>query len=155
MADELSLQDRYDPHGRCFGCGPSNEQGLQIKSFVQGDQVVMTYRPAPHHVAFDGIVNGGIIGTLFDCHCNWTAAYHLMRHQGLDAPPPTVTAEYAVKLRRPTPLGTELVVRAWPVKIEGDRATIEAEMEADGVVTATCTGTFVAVGDRHPAFKRW
>ena len=155
MAEELSLQDRYDPGGRCFGCGPSNEKGLQIKSFVAGDEVVMTYRPEPHHVAFEGVVNGGIIGTLFDCHCNWTAAYHLMLENDLDQPPPTVTAEFAVKLRRPTPMGTELLLRARPTAVEGNRATVEAEMEADGVVTATCTGRFVAVEEGHPAFRRW
>ena len=26
---EPSLQDRYAPRNRCFGCGPANEKGLQ------------------------------------------------------------------------------------------------------------------------------
>lgn len=155
MDDKKSLQDKYDPQGQCFGCGPANPRGLQIKSYPENDHVVLRFRPELHHLAFEGAVNGGIIGTLFDCHCNWTAAYHLMKAKGLDVPPPTVTAEYCVRLKRVTPTDTELILRAWPVKIDSDRAEIEAEMEADGVITATGTGTFVAVKEGHPAHRRW
>ena len=44
------------------------------------------------------VLNGGVIGTLLDCHCNWTAAYHLMSRRGADQPPTTVTADYTIKL---------------------------------------------------------
>jgi len=106
-------------------------------------------------MAFQGAVSGGIIGTLFDCHCNWTAAYSLMRSEGMDRPPATVTAEFKVKLERVTPMDTDLVIRARASRIEGARAEIEAELEAGGKVTATCSGIFVAVKEGHPAFKRW
>lgn len=153
--EALSLQDRFAPRNRCFGCGPANPQGLQIKSFVDGDELICTFTPAPHHEAFAGVVNGGIIGTLFDCHCNWAAAYHLMRRRGLDHPPCTVTAEYSVVLRRPTPSGGPLVVRARVVESSDDRAAVEATLEAGGKVTATGRGVFVAVGEGHPAYHRW
>ena len=39
-----------------------------------GDFIVATFQPEPHHEAWDGVVNGGIVGCLFDCHSNWTAA---------------------------------------------------------------------------------
>lgn len=71
---EQSLQDRYAPENRCFGCGPANDKGLRIKSFVRGDDVVASFQPAPHHLAFEGMLNGGIAGALLDCHSNWTAA---------------------------------------------------------------------------------
>ena len=32
-----ALQDRFAPQSRCFGCGPANPQGLQIKSHVAED----------------------------------------------------------------------------------------------------------------------
>ncbi len=76
-----SLQDTYAPQNRCFGCGPANEKGLRIKSFVEGDTVVAEWRPEPHHLAFEGILNGGICGALLDCHSNWTAAHHLMQRR--------------------------------------------------------------------------
>jgi len=49
------------------------------------------------------VLNGGIIGTLLDCHCNWTAAYHFIRAAKTDSCAVPVTPEYAIKLRRPTP----------------------------------------------------
>jgi acyl-coenzyme A thioesterase PaaI-like protein len=155
VSGEPSLQDRYAPTTRCFGCGPANREGLRIKSFVRGSEVVCEWTPSPHHEAFDGILNGGIIGTLFDCHCNWTAAHHLMTASGADTPPCTVTAEYSVVLRRPTPSIGVVTVRARVVEASEDRAVVEGSLEAGGKVTATCRGVFVAVKEGHPAFHRW
>lgn len=150
-----SFQDRYAPSSTCFGCGPANEKGLRIKSVAAGDEVVAEWTPEAHHEAFPGMLAGGIAGTLLDCHSNWTAAVHLMNKQGLSAPPCTVTAEYAVTLRRPTPMGQPLHLRARVVESGDDRAVVEAELEAGGKVTARCKGTFVAVKPGHPAYHRW
>jgi len=152
---EPSLQDLYAPTTRCFGCGPANAEGLRIKSFVRGDDVVCEWTPSVRHQAFDGVLNGGIIGTLFDCHFNWTAAYHLMAASGADSPPCTVTAEYHVVLKRPTPTTGALTVRGRVVEASEDRAVVEGTLEAGGRVTATCRGVFVAVKEGHPAFHRW
>ena len=96
-----SLQETYAPNNRCFGCGPANEKGLRIKSFVEGDEVVAEWRPEPHHQAFDGILNGGICGALLDCHSNWAATHHLMKQSGAATPPCTVTADFHVTLPPP------------------------------------------------------
>jgi acyl-coenzyme A thioesterase PaaI-like protein len=150
-----SLQDTYGPDNICFGCGPANPKGLQIKSFVAGEAVVAEFNPSPEHQAFEGFVNGGIIGSLFDCHMNWTAADAIMRSNQFDYLPVTVTADFHVRLRRPTPYPATLHLKAWVVKVEGNRAEIEAEMVAEGDVTATCTANFVAVKEGHPAHDRW
>jgi acyl-coenzyme A thioesterase PaaI-like protein len=153
-----SLQELYAPGGRCFGCGPTNADGLRIRSFrSEGDAglLVATWSPSPRHEAFSGVVNGGIIGTILDCHSNWTAANHLMRQRSADRPPTTVTLSYSVRLVRPTPSDQLLSLRAWVTDSSDDRATIEAEVRADGAVTATCRGTFVAVRPGHPAYDRW
>jgi acyl-coenzyme A thioesterase PaaI-like protein len=155
---DLSLQERYGAHTICFGCGPANPEGLHIRSFPAGDgtlDVVAEWTPGPHHEAFPGVLNGGIIGTLMDCHSNWTAAYELMRRRATDKPPTTVTADYAIKLLRPTPTDGPVHLRARVVDATDDRATVEATMEAGGEVTATCRGTFVAVRPGHPAYDRW
>ncbi|HZF51071.1 MAG TPA: PaaI family thioesterase [Polyangiaceae bacterium] len=149
-----SLQDRYAPNNQCFGCGPANTKGLRIKSRVDGDELMADFTPEPHHIAFAGVLNGGIIGALLDCHSNWAAAHHLMGKLGLEAPPCTVTADFHVKLRRPTPL-TPVKLRARVVESGEDRAVVEATLEAEGKVTATCRGTFVAVKEGHPAYHRW
>ncbi len=152
--EDISLQERYAPENVCFGCGPANSLGLHIRSFPRGDEVVCEWTPEPHHQAYAGALNGGIIGTLFDCHCNWTATHHLMQKLGLLQPPSTVTAEYSVKLRRPTPLGP-VTLRARVVDSADDRAVVEATLEAGGHVCATGRGTFVAVKPGHPAYHRW
>jgi len=154
VTDE-ALQDRYYATGICFGCGPSNQQGLRIKSVVRGDEVVAVWHAAKHHEAFDGVLSGGITGTLLDCHSNWTAAYHLMRRAKAETPPPTVTAEFAVKLARPTPTSGPIELVARPVEVTDDRAVIAAELRAGGKVCATFRGTFVAVKPGHPAYHRW
>ena len=150
-----SLQDTFAPHNQCFGCGPANERGLRIKSHVQGDLVVADWQPEAHHLAFPGILNGGIIGALLDCHSNWAAAHAIMQARGEPTPPCTVTADFHVKLRRPTPLDGPVHLVAKVSSLEGDRALIEATLEAGGKVCATCVGTFVAVKEGHPAFHRW
>jgi acyl-coenzyme A thioesterase PaaI-like protein len=152
--DSPSLQERYAPHNACFGCGPANPQGLRIRSRVEGELVVAEWTPSEHHQAFPGVLNGGIIGTLLDCHCNWTAAYHLMKQGGQESPPCTVTADYSIQLKRPTPMGL-VRLEARPVELKEDRAIIEGTLTAGGKVTATCRGTFVAVKPGHPAYHRW
>jgi acyl-coenzyme A thioesterase PaaI-like protein len=149
-----SLQDKYAPHNRCFGCGPSNDKGLRIKSRVEGDTVVADFTPEAHHEAFPGVMNGGIIGTLLDCHSNWTATWHLMQRRGEPTPPCTVTADFHVTLKRPTPMGP-VHLSARVVESTDDRAVVEATLEGGGKVTATCRGTFVAVKEGHPAYHRW
>ncbi len=153
--DEPALQDRYAPENICFGCGPANEEGLRIKSRPEGDELVATWTPSRHHEAYAGALSGGIIGTLLDCHCNWTAAYHLMKRSGASRPPCTVTAEYTIRLLRPTPTAAPVTLRARPVEIREDRAVVEGELQAGGKICATCRGTFVAVKEGHPAYHRW
>lgn len=155
MSNELSLQEKYSPESICFGCGPRNEKGLHIRSFVDGDEVVATWHAEPHHQAFPGVLNGGIIGALLDCHSNWTATYYLMKNNGKDAAPATVTADFHVKLLRPTPADAEITLKARVIDGTLDRATVEAELIANEKVCATCVGTFVAVKEGHPAYHRW
>lgn len=151
-----SLQERFAPQGQCFGCGPANEQGLRIRSIVADTtEVIARWRPQPHHLAFEGVLSGGICSTLLDCHGNWTAAYHIMQERDVDAPPTTVTAEFEIKLLRPTPMDAELLLRAHAVEVSARRAVIEVTLEADATVTARFRGTFVAVKEDHPAFGRW
>jgi len=152
---EVSVQRQYAPSSICFGCGPANQEGLQINSIRIENGLSMEYLPEPHHQAFPGMINGGIIGTLLDCHGNWTAAVALMDAQGLEEPPCTVTASYTVKLRRPTPTNVILKVTSQIKELSDDRVEVELLLEADGKVCATGSGLFVAVKEGHPAYHRW
>ena len=77
--------------------GPANPNGLRIRSFEDGEETVCTWEPQKMHEAFDNMLNGGIVGALLDCHCNWTAANFLMKQRKASIPPCTVTASYEVK----------------------------------------------------------
>jgi len=157
MNEEKSLQETYAPNGICFGCGAANEKGLRIKSFPgeNGEEVVAEWKADEHHQAFPGMLSGGIVGTLLDCHSNWTAAHFLMKKNGKIEPDCTVTANYSVKLLRPTPFDATIYLKARVVESTEDRATVEAELIANDKVCATCRGLFVAVKEGHPAFHRW
>lgn len=155
MNDRLCVQEHYAPRNRCFGCGPANPKGLRIRSFEDDEGLRAEWTPEPHHEAFDGMLNGGIIGALLDCHSDWTAAIHLMKTSGAASPPCTVTSEFHVKLRRVTPSDGPVQLRAKVIVSSSDRATVEAELVAGGKTTATCRGVFVAVREGHPAYRRW
>lgn len=152
---KLAAQDEYGPNGTCFGCGPKNEKGLQIKSYWEGDDFVVRFYPEAHHQAFPGAINGGIIGSVFDCHMNWAAATILFKENPDQDFPSTVTSEFSVKLTRPTPFGKELLVKARPIKVKGSVVTVEAELYVEDNITAKSTGIFVAVKPGHPAYHRF
>lgn len=154
--DGPSLQERFAPEGRCFGCGPMNKDGLRIRSFAADDRtVVAEWHARPEHEAFDGYVNGGILGTLIDCHSNWTAIAALQAAGWATDAPSTVTSELSVRFRRPTPSDRPLWLTGRPVEVAPDRVAVETEVEVDGVVTARGRAVFVPVGPGHPAYGRW
>ena len=78
-----------------------------------------------------------------------------MKARSSAVPPCTVTSDFHVVLRRPTPSNAVLQLRAKVVELSGDRAAVEASIAANGKITATCRGTFVAVKEGHPAYHRW
>lgn len=151
----LSLQEHFASKSICYGCGPANKDGLHIRSFPQGDKIIADWEPDLKYQAFPGVMYGGLIGCLLDCHCNWTASYHLMQHNKLEQPPCTVTASYSIKFRRPTPATETLHMEAWITDLKEDRATVQGELHAGGKLCANFEGTFVAVKPDHPAYHRW
>ena len=80
---EKAFQDYYpDDLSYCYGCGRLNEDGLQIKSYWEGDESVCVFTPRPHHMAVPGFVYGGLIASLIDCHGTGTAAAAAYRAAG-------------------------------------------------------------------------
>ena len=150
-----SVQEEHAPSSICFGCGPANEKGLRIRSFRSGGGWEMEVEPGDEHQACPGMVNGGISGTLLDCHGNWTAAIALMDLAGDSEAPCTVTASYSIRLRRPTPFGVRLHISSEIEEMGADRAKVRMALTADGALCATGEGLFVAVKEGHPAFHRW
>ena len=151
----MDLQNKYAPKSICFGCGPANDHGLKIKSTPEGDNVIAEFQPQPHHQAFPNVLSGGIIGTLLDCHSNWSAAWTIMKNQNEDQIPCTVTAQYSVKLLKPCPTVHPVKLVAMVIESNNKKAIIKSELIAENQIYATCEGIFIAVKEGHPAYNRW
>ncbi len=146
--EDKAFQDFYpDEVAQCYGCGRLNDAGLHVRSFWEGDEAVCRHRPAPHHMAVPGIVYGGLIASLIDCHGTGTAAAAMYRDQGrpMDSLPPLrfVTASLHVDYLRPTPMGVTLEVRARVKEVKGRKVVVEERLLAGGEVCAR--GEVVAV----------
>jgi len=116
---------------------------------------VADWQPRRGLEAFDGYLNGGILGTLIDCHSNWTAIAALLGRSGAATAPSTVTAELAIRFRHPTPSNRPIRLIGRATDVDERRVTVETAIESDSTVTATGVATFVVVGPDHPAFGRW
>jgi acyl-coenzyme A thioesterase PaaI-like protein len=129
MEDGRALQDALKVH--CFGCGSLNEQGLQIKSHWEGDELVCRWRPPAHHIGHPGIVYGGTIASIVDCHSIWTALATHCRDTGADiaaGAPPFVTARLSVSYRKPARIEQPLELRARVVDAGERRATVSCRV---------------------------
>jgi len=146
--EKKAFQEYYpDDLSHCYGCGSLNDHGLQIKSYWDGDESVCVYTPRPYHTAIPGIVYGGLIASIIDCHSTGTAAAakYKAENRAMDTLPPLrfVTASLNVNYLLPTPLDCPLEVRGKVKAIKGRRVVVESRLIADGKVCAT--GEVVAV----------
>lgn len=143
-----SFQDFYpDELSYCYGCGRLNKEGLQLKSYWDGDETVAIFHPRPYHIAIPGFVYGGLIASLIDCHGTGTAAAASYRSEGreMDTSPPFrfVTASLKVDYLHPTPLGVPLTVRGKVKEIKRRKVVVDATVSAGGRVCAR--GQVIAV----------
>lgn len=145
------LQDSVMPDGVCYGCGSSNPHGHQIKSYwsADGRYLVATFQPQPYHTAYPGIVYGGLIASLIDCHSNWAAMMAGYRAEGREpgsAPRiVTVTASLGVKYLRPTPIDQLIHLKAWVEGEAGRKTRVLCELGTADEVTAQGDSVFVRV----------
>jgi acyl-coenzyme A thioesterase PaaI-like protein len=147
-----AVQDHYpEDVAHCFGCGRLNERGYRLKTFVEREETVTRFTPAPHHMALPGFVYGGLIASLIDCHAMATAAVAAVRAAGGEIGAGEVlrfvTASLRVTYLKPTPLGPALEIRSRIPAMSDRKAAVELTVSAAGEVTAR--GEVLAV--RMPA----
>lgn len=133
---------------QCFGCGALNEHGLQIKSRWDGDELVCRWKPPPHHIGHPGVVYGGVIASVVDCHAIWTALATHCRDEGapLDATAPAfVTGRLAVSYLKPADIELALELRARVVERGGRRSTVACRVLQGEVECATAEVVAVQV----------
>ena len=136
---ERAMQDVIRVH--CFGCGALNERGLQIKSHWEGDDVVCRWQPQAHHIGYPGILYGGMIAAIVDCHCMWTATAHAYRRAGEEMRDgnvryPYVTGALKVNYRKPVPIERAVDLRARVVEFAEKKVTVKCDVFSGGTLAA-------------------
>jgi acyl-coenzyme A thioesterase PaaI-like protein len=129
-----AIQDLYpEDFAHCFGCGRNNPHGHQLKSYVEGEDVVAHFTPRPDHMSLPGFVYGGLLASLVDCHAMATAAAADLDVSKAVTAPRYVTGALRVDYLKPTPLGVELEIRG--------RVKEQSEKKKVVMLTVTAAGT--------------
>ncbi|MEV6103897.1 PaaI family thioesterase [Streptomyces sp. NPDC051940] len=148
---EKYLQELADPDGVCYGCGHAHPTGLHVSSRWDADgvHVLCEHEPAATFTGWPGLVYGGLIAMLVDCHSNWTAMAYHYRAEGREAGTlpriDCVTGELSVRYLKPTPMGVPLLLRA---RVEGPvarKSRVVCEVYAGETLTAVGDSVFVRV----------
>jgi acyl-coenzyme A thioesterase PaaI-like protein len=123
------VQEYYpDKIAVCYGCGRHNADGLHIETIWDGREGVCHFTPPATASAYPGIVYGGLLANLIDCHSIGTAVGAMYQAQGRAPgnPPPIicVTANLNVDYLQPTPLGSQLTLRAQVERLHRHKAVV-------------------------------
>ncbi len=148
---EKSLQEIWTTkdYRCCFGCGPENNFGLKIKSFWNGKEGICRWQAKPYHKGIQGILNGGIIATLIDCHSFWTGLAAIYQDQGIPfgegEPIKMVTGAMAIRYLQPIPVDAEVELKARLTKIGGRSRVVHCSVNVGGKEYAQGEVTLVVV----------
>jgi len=145
--EQLSFQDQINDNG-CYGCGPHNRHGLQIKSYWDVDEAVCVYHPRPYMTAGPPqFLNGGIIATLVDCHGICTAIATAYRDE--DRPIGTgdqlwyVTGNLNISYSAPVPIDVPVHLRARVKRRAKKKMIVECTVSSND--TPCAAGEVVAI----------
>lgn len=152
MVEQKALQDQI-PGNHCFGCGPLNEQGLQIKSYWTADgETSCEFTPQPHHCAGPThYLNGGIIATLIDCHtiCTAIADGYLQaeREVGTGDPIWYATGKLDVQYRAPAPIDKPVKLHAKVIERSEKKTVLHCTLSSGDRICASAEVVAVRVPD--------
>ncbi|MGD8604518.1 MAG: PaaI family thioesterase [Anaerolineales bacterium] len=139
----------YMPGNVCFGCGAENPDGLQIKSYWEGEEAVCVWESEPKYHGWENIINGGVLATLIDCHCMDTAMAAALREEnrplGSEPHYRYATATITVRYIRPTRNDRPIELRAQVVEINGRKTRLTCQVYVEGEKTAEAEALGVRV----------
>lgn len=141
----------YVPGNVCFGCGILNHEGLQIKSYWEGEEAVCIWHSQEKYRGWVDILNGGILATIVDCHCMNTAmaAAYRTEGRGLDSQPEYryATGTMTVKYLKPTSNNLPVELRTQIIEQKGRKIVMHCDVYSDGTLTATADVVAIRVFD--------
>jgi len=139
------------PNNTCFGCGSKNHEGLQIKSYWDGEEAVCKWNSEEKYHGWKNILNGGVLATLIDCHTMCTAAAYAYKSEGRSygsAPDyKYATGTLTVKYLKPTSNNSLLELRARVTEQRGKVTTVACDEYSEGIKTAEATVIAIRVFD--------
>ncbi|CAN2042374.1 Acyl-coenzyme A thioesterase THEM4 [Candidatus Magnetomoraceae bacterium gMMP-15] len=148
--NDKAIQDYFsDDIAVCYGCGRNNPHGLHIRTKWDGKEGIFRFKPEAYHTAFPGILYGGLIASLIDCHSIGTAiaaAYQAEnRKPGTEPEIMYVTANLNVNYIKPTPVDSEIILRSHILEMIGRKAIVACSLYADDKECANGKVTAVRV----------
>lgn len=151
-----AIQDFYpDDIAICFGCGRHNEQGHHVRTFWDGKEGIATFTPQDYHTAFPGVVYGGLLASIIDCHSIGTAsaAAYQMEHidPSKDHEITHVTGNLNINFLKPTPIGVELTLKSHIQEITARKAIVQCSVYVGDLETVRAEVIAVRVPTRRMA----
>lgn len=154
MKEKDYFQDHM-PGNVCFGCGRDNHEGLKISSYWEGEEAVCVWHSEEKYQGWKGIMNGGILATLIDCHTMGTAMSAAYREENrpLDSLPEYryATGTISVKYLKPTSNLHPVELRAKVTEIKGRKTVMVCDVYSDGNLTAKAEVVAIRVFDSSKA----
>jgi acyl-coenzyme A thioesterase PaaI-like protein len=140
-SSKTPIQAFYPPGARvCFGCGIDHPSGLHLETLWDGEKGVCRFSPPKDQLGYPGLVYGGLIASLIDCHSIGTATAAAFaaegRQPGSEPMIVHVTGSLKVDYLLPTPMGPELLLEARVRSVERGRSLVECSLSAAGQVRA-------------------
>jgi len=150
MKEKTYFQDHM-PGNVCFGCGRDNHFGLKISSYWEGEEAVCIWNSEEKYQGWSGIMNGGILATLIDCHTMGTAmaATYKAENRPFGSEPEYryATGTITVKYLRPTSNTKPVELRAKVESIKGRKVVMTCNAYSEGELTATAEVIAIRVYD--------
>lgn len=151
--NQQAFQDLFpELLSHCFGCGRNNEQGLQIKSYWDGEEAICNFTPKKYHLAGSGVLAGGIISTIIDCHCVCTAMAAFSKSEGrtLESKPfvPYAGGFIKIKFMKPISISKPVVFRAKIEEMKGRKTSLTCSVYSGKSVC--CEGEVIAIQAQEP-----
>jgi len=141
----------------CFGCGQSNHQGLRIKSYWEGEEAVCIWQSEEKYQGWKGLLNGGVMATLIDCHsmCTAMAATYQSENRALDSLPEYryATGTMTIKYLKPTSNIQPVELRAKVQEIKGKKVVVNCNIYSEGQLTAEAQVIAIRVFDSSKESK--
>ena len=133
---------------QCFVCGSENPKGLKCRFSVEGEKVKSGFMTESWMAGYEGVVHGGIIGSVLDEALVW-AAYAKTGRFG-------ATAEIQIRFLNPLIIGVFCLVEGSMLEDKGKIWLVESRLIQDGSpIIAKASGKIIPLSEKlQERFKK-